>query len=130
MSLQDPISDMLVRIKNAQAVSKKTVSMPSSKHKLSILKVLQDEGYIGEISVTDDVKPVLSVGLKYYSDKPVIETLKRISRPGLRIYKNASQLPVVKAGLGVAIISTCRGVMSAQNARSQNLGGELLCIVD
>ena len=130
MSLQDPVSDLLVRIKNAQAVHKKSVVMPSSKHKLAILKVLQDEGYIGDFIVNDSVKPEVTVNLRYYSGKPVIETIKRVSRPGLRIYKNAKDLPVVKEGLGIAVVSTCKGVMTAQKAKSENLGGELLCLVD
>ena len=129
MSLQDPVSDMIVRIKNAQMVSKKSVSFPASKLKTSILKVLKDEGYVGEYSTNDALKAETQVELKYYDDAAVIEEIRRVSRPGLRIYKGADNLPVVKGGLGIAIVSTCQGVMTASTARSKNLGGELLCVV-
>jgi len=129
MSLQDPVSDMLVRIKNAQMVSKKSVTFPASTLKTSILKVLKDEGYIGEYSTNDAIKAETQVELKYYGGVSVIEEIKRVSRPGLRIYKGADDLPLVKGGLGIAIVSTCQGVMTASTARSKNIGGELLCVV-
>ena len=129
MSLQDPISDMLVRIKNAQAVSKKEVLFPASKAKTSILRVLLDEGYIAGFSTEGDAKSVTKVSLKYYEGKAVIEEIRRGSRPGLRIYSGSKDLPVVKGGLGIAVVSACKGVMTAKSARSMNLGGELLCIV-
>lgn len=129
MSLQDPISDMLVRIKNAQMVSKKTVSFPASKMKTSILKVLEAEGYIAGFSTDDAVKSQTSVELKYYEGSAVIEEIRRVSRPGLRIYKGSTEFPVVKGGLGIAVVSTCQGVMTAASARNKNLGGELLCVV-
>lgn len=127
MSLQDPVADMLVRIKNAQAVKKSSVGFPSSKLKAAILEVLKDEGYIREFTVNDEKKSWTTVELKYYEGVPVIEELKRVSRPGLRIYKGSKDLPLVKDGLGVAIVSTCQGVMTASKARSRNLGGEILC---
>jgi small subunit ribosomal protein S8 len=129
MSLQDPISDMLVRIKNAQAVTKKHVVFPASKLKSSILEVLKEEGYIDSFETNHEIKAETKVLLKYYDGSPVIEEIRRVSRPGLRIYKGATELPLVKGGLGVAIVSTCKGVMTARNAQSKNLGGELLCIV-
>lgn len=132
MSMQDPLSDMLTRIRNAQMATKSKVVMPSSKMKIAIAKVLRDEGYIGEFSVNkehSEVKPELSINLKYYEGKPVIENLKRISRPGLRIYKGKDELPKISAGLGVAIVSTCQGVMTDRAARNAGLGGEILCTV-
>ncbi len=130
MSMSDPIADMLVRIRNAQAVEKQSVSMPSSKIKLAIAKVLKDEGYIDGFSVQDrDAKPVLVISLKYYSGKPVIERLERVSKPGLRVYKGRHDLPQVLNGLGVAIVSTPGGVMTDRKARSTGLGGEVICYV-
>lgn len=128
--MSDPIADMLVRIRNAQAVEKQSVSMPSSKIKLAIAKVLKDEGYIEGFSVQDsDAKPVLLISLKYYSGKPVIERLERVSKPGLRVYKGRHDLPQVLNGLGVAIVSTPSGVMTDRKARSTGLGGEVICYV-
>lgn len=128
--MSDPIADMLVRIRNAQAVEKQSVSMPSSKIKLAIAKVLKDEGYIDGFSVQDgDAKPVLVISLKYYSGKPVIERLERVSKPGLRVYKGRHDLPQVLNGLGVAIVSTPSGVMTDRKARSTGLGGEVICYV-
>jgi small subunit ribosomal protein S8 len=129
MSLQDPISDMLVRIKNAQAVTKKHVVFPASKLKSSILEVLKEEGYIDSFETNHEIKAETKVLLKYYDGSPVIEEIRRVSRPGLRIYKGATELPLVKGGLGIAVVSTCQGVMTARNAQSKNLGGELLCVV-
>jgi small subunit ribosomal protein S8 len=128
--MTDPIADMLTRIRNGQAVSKSAVSMPSSGLKNSIARVLKDEGYITDFSV-DDVngKSVLTVELKYYEGRPVIENLQRASRPGLRLYKGKNELPSVQGGLGVAIISTSRGVMSDRQARAAGEGGEVLCTV-
>ena len=127
--MTDPIADMLTRIRNAQAASKVDVAMPSSKLKLSIAKVLQDEGYISGFSKDDSVKPTLTVTLKYYEGRPVIDEIKRISRPGLRIYKNKNELPKVLNGLGVAIVSTSAGVMTDREARTTGRGGEILCTV-
>lgn len=129
MSMQDPIADMLTRIRNGQMSRKTAVTMPSSKMKISVAKVLQDEGYIEGYSVAGDVKVELTVNLKYFEGKPVIEELKRVSRPGLRIYKNTDDLPKVMGGLGVAIVSTDRGVMTDRAARTAGVGGEVLCFV-
>ncbi|MDE0798659.1 MAG: 30S ribosomal protein S8 [Nitrosomonadaceae bacterium] len=130
MSMSDPIADMLTRIRNAQRADKKIVTMPSSKLKQSIAMVLKDEGYIEYFTVRDvDNKPVLDVGLKYYAGLPVIEKIDRVSRPGLRIYKPNNSLPKVMNGLGVAIISTSKGVMTERKARANGIGGEVLCIV-
>ncbi len=130
MSLQDPIADMLTRIRNGQARLKREVSMPSSKVKVAIAGVLKDEGYISDCKVGgDDSKKTLSIELKYFEGKPVIEKLQRISRPGLRRYRSKSDLPKVLAGLGTAIISTPKGVMTDKSAREQGVGGEVLCIV-
>jgi len=129
--MQDPIADMLTRIRNAQAVGEQLVKMPSSKIKVAILKVLQDEGYIQGFEVTDQAtKPVVNVTLKYYLGRPVIEKIKRISKLGLRIYKGSDELPVVRAGMGIAIVSTSKGVMTGRAAQSQQLGGEVLCTVE
>lgn len=128
--MTDPIADMLTRIRNGQRAGKVSVSMPSSKLKSSVAQVLQDEGFISGFSTEDDGgKAVLSVELKYYDGQPVIESLKRISRPGLRIYKANDELPKVQGGLGVAIVSTSRGVMSDRAARAAGEGGEVLCYV-
>lgn len=129
MAMHDPIADMLTRIRNAQRADKVSVVMPSSKLKVAIARVLQDEGYIESFAVTGDVKPVLSIGLKYYAGRPVIERIERVSKPGLRIYKGADEIPQVMNGLGVAIVSTSKGVMTDRKARAQGVGGELLCIV-
>ncbi|WP_304333753.1 30S ribosomal protein S8 [Conchiformibius steedae] len=129
MSMHDPISDMLTRIRNAQRSSKAAVAMPSSKLKCAIAKVLKEEGYIEDFSVSADAKPVLSVELKYYAGRPVIEQIKRVSRPGLRVYKGADEIPAVMNGLGIAVVSTSKGVMTDRKARAAGIGGELLCIV-
>ena len=130
MSMQDPISDMLTRIRNAQRANKVSVSMPSSKLKMAIAKVLKDEGYVEEFAVrNEDSKPVLDVQLKYYAGRPVIEQIKRVSRPGLRVYKGSNDIPAVMNGLGVAIVSTSKGVMTDRKARAAGIGGELLCVV-
>lgn len=131
MSMHDPIADMLTRIRNAQAVGEQQVKMPSSKLKVAILNVLKEEGYIGNFEViTTDSKRDVSVSLKYYQGRPVIEKIKRISRAGLRIYKRSNALPVVSAGMGIAIVSTPKGVMTERSARAQKLGGEVLCTVE
>lgn len=128
--MTDPIADMLTRIRNGQRAGKLSVSMPSSKLKTSIAGVLKDEGYIADFRVQDESgKAVMSVDLKYYEGRPVIEDLKRISRPGLRIYKSKDELPKVQGGLGVAIVSTSKGVMSDRAARAAGEGGEVLCYV-
>jgi small subunit ribosomal protein S8 len=130
MSMSDPIADMLTRIRNAQATDKVSVAMPASKVKLAIAKVLKDEGYIEDFAQrTLEGKNVLEIGLKYYAGKPVIEKLERVSRPGLRIYKGRDDIPRVLNGLGVAIVSTSRGVMTDRRARESGVGGEVLCIV-
>jgi small subunit ribosomal protein S8 len=129
MSMTDPISDMLTRIRNAQMVEKPSVSMPASKVKRAIAQVLHDEGYIDGFKVTADVKPTLEVALKYYAGSPVIDKIQRISTPGLRVYKGCDSLPNVMNGLGVAIISTSKGVMTDRKARSLGLGGEVICTV-
>ena len=130
MSMSDPISDMLTRIRNAQRAEKATVSMPSSKLKVSIAKVLLDEGYIEEFQVVDNGnKPEINITLKYYAGEPVIERIDRVSRPGLRIYKGVDDMPKVMGGLGVVIVSTSQGVMTDRKARATGVGGEVLCIV-
>jgi small subunit ribosomal protein S8 len=127
--MQDPIADMLTRIRNAHHRSKPEVTMPSSKLKASIAKVLLDEGYIGGFNVSEEVKPSLTVELKYFEGKPVIEELTRISKPSLRLYVGSDDLPKVRSGLGVAIVSTSNGVMTDRAARSAGIGGEVLCTV-
>ena len=130
MSMTDPIADMLTRIRNAQMVSKTVVGMPSSKLKVSIAQVLRDEGYIEGFAVREkEGKPELEIGLKYYAGQPVIERIERVSSPGLRIYKGRDDLPKVMNGLGVAIVSTSKGVMTDRKARATGVGGEVLCIV-
>ena len=130
MSMSDPIADMLTRIRNAQMAEKVTVTMPSSKLKVALAKVLQDEGYVdGYKVVSDNGKPTLEIGLKYYADRPVIEKIQRISRPGLRVYKGSGDIPQVMNGLGVAIVSTSKGLMTDRKARANGIGGEVLCIV-
>ncbi len=130
MSMSDPIADMLTRIRNAQQVKKNSVAMPSSKVKVAIATVLRDEGYIDSFNVTEEAgKAELSIGLKYYAGRPVIERLERVSRPGLRIYKGRDELPSVMNGLGVAVISTSKGVMTDRKARATGIGGEVICYV-
>jgi small subunit ribosomal protein S8 len=130
MSMSDPIADMLTRIRNAQSVEKTSVVMPSSKVKVAIAKVLKDEGYIENFAVTDEAgKPLLTVELKYYAGRPVIERLERVSKPGLRIYKGRDAIPQVLNGLGVAIVSTSQGVMTDRKARATGVGGEVICYV-
>lgn len=130
MSMNDPIADMLTRIRNAQAARKASVEMPASKIKAAIADVLVAEGYIESAAVSEDgVKKTLTVGLRYYRNEPVIERIDRVSRPGLRIYKSAGDLPKVQGGLGVAIVSTSSGVMSDRQARAAGHGGEVLCYV-
>jgi small subunit ribosomal protein S8 len=128
--MSDPISDMLTRIRNAQLANKPTVVMPSSKVKVSIVKVLKDEGFVEDFVVRENEgKPSLEIGLKYYAGRPVIEKIDRISKPGLRIYRGANEIPRVMNGLGVAIVSTPKGVMTDRKARASNVGGEVLCVV-
>jgi len=127
--MSDPIADMLTRIRNAQTVNKSSVTMPSSKLKVAIARVLKDEGYIDGFSVTQGAKPELSIELKYYAGRPVIERIERVSRPGLRIYKGRHDLPQVMNGLGVAIVTTPQGVMTDRKARAAGIGGEVLCYV-
>lgn len=129
MSMQDPLADMLTRIRNAQMAEKTVVSMPSSKLKAAVANVLKDEGYIADFQVSGDAKQQLSIELKYFEGKPVIEELKRVSRPGLRQYKGVEQLPKVRGGLGVSIVSTNKGVMTDRAARAAGVGGEVLCTV-
>lgn len=129
MSLQDPISDMLTRVRNAQKASKVKVAMPSSRQKVNIATVLKNEGYITDFNVSDDDKKELTIVLKYYQGEPVIESIKRISRPGLRIFKSKDELPSINGGLGIAIISTSGGLMTEKQARAAGHGGEVLCTV-
>ena len=130
MSMSDPIADMLTRIRNAQLAEKLSVAMPSSRVKASIAQVLKDEGYIEDFKVRDeDGKSTLEVALKYYAGEPVIEKIERISRPGLRIYKGRDDIPKIMNGLGIAIVSTSKGVMTDRKARATGIGGEVLCIV-
>jgi small subunit ribosomal protein S8 len=130
MSMSDPIADMLTRIRNAQSVDKATVTMPSSKLKVAIAQVLQDEGYIDGYTVRDNAgKAELEIALKYYAGRPVIERIERVSRPGLRIYKGRHSIPQVMNGLGVAIVTTPKGVMTDRKARATGVGGEVLCFV-
>ena len=128
--MTEPIADMLTRIRNALSAGKLDVNMPDSKQKRAIAQVLKDEGFIADFAQADaDAKPVLNIDLKYYQGKPVIEKIKRISRPGLRIYKGKNELPKVMGGLGVAIISTSKGLMTDRTARNAGFGGEILCTV-
>jgi len=130
MSMTDPIADMLTRIRNAQMVEHAVVTMPSSKVKLAIASVLKDEGYIEGFKLSgEEVKPVLEIALKYYAGRPVIERIERVSSPGLRVYKGKGDIPRVMNGLGIAIVSTSRGVMTDRKARATGVGGEVLCIV-
>ncbi|MDD3265762.1 MAG: 30S ribosomal protein S8 [Burkholderiales bacterium] len=127
--MQDNVADMLTRIRNAQAANKEVVAMPSSKIKVAIAKVLKDEGYVEDFKVEGDVKAQLIISLRYYAGRPVIERIERVSRPGLRIYRGCEDLPTVMNGLGVAIVSTSRGVITDRKARALKVGGEVLCVV-
>ena len=129
MSLQDPIADMLTRVRNAQKANKVSVTMPSSKQKVRIATVLKDEGYISDFKVAEGSLNKLTIELKYYQGKPVIEEMRRISRPGLRIFKSKDELPKINGGLGIAIISTSKGVMTDAQARAAGHGGEVICSV-
>ena len=130
MSMTDPIADLLTRIRNGQSSGKTEVSVPASKVKLAIAKVLKDEGYIEDFTATDvEGKPTLAVQLKYYQGRPVIDRLERISRPGLRVYKGKDELPAILGGLGIAIVSTSKGVMTDRQARAAGHGGEVICVV-
>ena len=129
MSMQDPIADLLTRIRNGQAARKVSVSMPSSKQKLAIAKLLEQEGYVASVKETGDVKKILEIELKYYEGKPVVELIQRVSRPGLRIYKKCRDLPRIMNGLGIAVISTSKGLMTDRAARRDGLGGEVICYV-
>lgn len=129
MSMQDPIADMLTRIRNGQAANKVAINMPSSKLKVAIANVLAAEGYIESVKVLEGAKPELEITLKYFQGKPVVESIQRVSRPGLRIYKRKDELPKVMGGLGVAVISTSQGVMTDRAARQAGLGGEIICYV-
>ena len=129
MSMQDPLADMLTRIRNAQMAEKPVVSMPSSTVKVAVAKVLKDEGYIAGHQISSETKPLLSIELKYFEGRPVIEEVKRVSRPGLRQYKSVDDLPKVRGGLGVSIVSTSKGVMTDRAARAAGVGGEVLCTV-
>ena len=129
MSLQDPIADMLTLIRNGQAANKVAINMPSSKLKVAIANVLAAEGYIESVKVLEGAKPELEITLKYFQGKPVVESIQRVSRPGLRIYKRKDELPKVMGGLGVAVISTSKGVMTDRAARQAGLGGEIICYV-
>jgi len=127
--MQDPLSDMLTRVRNAQAAKIESVDMPYSGTKLAIAEVLKQEGYIVDFSVDDEIKRTLSIELKYHEGRPVIEEIKRLSRPGLRQYKGKDEIPVVRSGLGIVILSTNKGLMTDRAARSAGLGGELICSV-
>jgi small subunit ribosomal protein S8 len=129
MSMTDPIADMLVRVKNALAVGKPTVKMPSSKMKVAIANLLKSEGYVADVRVVGDVKPELEIALKYYQGKPVIERLERVSKSSLRAYRGKDALPKVLGGLGVAIISTSKGILTDRQARAAGVGGEVLLLV-
>lgn len=129
MSMQDPIADMLTRIRNGQAANKVAINMPSSKLKVAIANILAAEGYIESVKVLEGAKPELEITLKYFQGKPVVESIQRVSRPGLRIYKRKDELPKVMGGLGVAVISTSKGVMTDRAARQAGLGGEIICYV-
>lgn len=130
MSMTDPIADMLTRIRNGQMAQKKSVTMPSSTMKQALSVVLKDEGYVENFEVAENgAKPELTITLKYFQGKPVIEDIQRVSRPGLRIYKSSTELPDVMGGLGTAIISTSKGLMTGRTARSNGVGGEVLCVV-
>jgi len=131
MSMSDPIADMLTRVRNAQSAQKADVNMPSSKVKVEIARVLKEEGYVNDYRVDNasDVKPILVITLRYYEGRPVIDTIDRVSRPGLRIFKPTSELPRINSGLGIAIVSTSKGVMTDRAARKAGQGGEIICTV-
>ena len=130
MSMQDTVADMLTRVRNAQMANKATVAMPSSKLKVSIANVLEQEGYVSGVEVSEEgAKATLTITLKYFEGKPVIESIKRVSRPGLRQYRNKDSLPSVKQGLGVAIVSTSKGIMTDRAARAAGIGGEVIAFV-
>ena len=129
MSMQDPIADMLTRIRNGQAAKHVSVKMPSAKLKIAIAKMLKEEGYITDYAVADEAKPELEITLKYFQGQPVVETIQRVIRPGLRIYKGKNELPKVMGGLGVAIVSTSKGLMTDRTARQNGMGGEVICYV-
>ena len=129
MSMQDPIADMLTRIRNGQAAAKVSGAMPSSKQKVAIAQLLKEEGYIADYKVNGDVKAELEVELKYFQGKPVVELIQRVSRPGLRIYKKRGELPKIMNGLGIAVVSTSKGVMTDRAARKAGMGGEIICYV-
>lgn len=129
MSMQDPIADMLTRIRNGQSAAKVSVAMPSSKQKVAIAQLLKEEGYIADYKVSGDTKAELEVELKYFQGKPVVELIQRVSRPGLRIYKKRGELPKIMNGLGIAVVSTSKGVMTDRAARKAGMGGEIICYV-
>lgn len=129
MSMQDPIADMLTRVRNGLSAGKESVLMPLSKQKKAIASLLLKEGYIQHFEITEDSNPLLRIDLKYHQGQPVVEMLKRVSRPGLRIYKAAKDLPTVYGGFGVAVISTSKGLMSDREARAEGIGGEVICYV-
>lgn len=129
MSMQDPLADMLTRIRNGQMAKRTVVTMPSSKLKVAVANVLRDEGYIKGFTVEGNEKPILSIDLKYFEGRAVIEAVKRVSRPGLRIYRPGSEIPKIMGGLGIAIVSTNKGVMTDRAARAAGVGGEVLCYV-
>jgi small subunit ribosomal protein S8 len=129
MSMSDPIADMLTRIRNGQSAKKSIVELPSSKQKIAIANLLKNEGYLQEVTVNSSDKPTLVLELRYYQGRPVIDLIKRVSRPGLRVYKGSDELPKVRGGLGVAIISTSRGVMTDRAAREIGQGGEVVAFV-
>lgn len=129
MSIQDPIADMLTRIRNGQNARKHLISMPSSKIKIEISKLLQQEGFIEDYYVQNDIKPILQLKLKYFNNKPVIDNIQRISRPSLRIYKKNNKLPKIMEGMGVAVISTSKGIVTDRIARQWRLGGEIICYI-
>ena len=129
MSLSDPIGDMIARVKNAQARNHKKVDLPSSNFKTKIADILKNEGFIKDFKVNEDIKPTLSLELKYYSGNPVISNFERVSKPGRRIFSSADSLPKINNGLGIAIISTPKGVMTDMDARKQKIGGEIICKV-
>jgi len=127
--MQDTMADMLTRIRNAQMAEKVQVEIPASKAKEAVAKVLKEEGFIADYKISDDKKPVMTVELKYFEGSPVIDTIKRVSRPGLRVYQAAGEIPKVKGGLGIMIVSTNQGIISDRAARKANVGGELICEV-
>jgi small subunit ribosomal protein S8 len=128
--MSDPVADMLTRIRNGQSAGKQSVVMPASKLKAAIAQLLKDEGYVSDFATTEvGGKPALEVTLKYFQGEPVIEMIKRVSRPGLRIYKNRGELPSVRGGLGIAIVSTSKGIMTDRAARAQGVGGEVIAVV-